>query len=124
MRIFSFGPGISLLAAATLAAIPLRAETLQELDVMAEASANEETGIQLAQEQAGRGELLEAIATLERLLGENPKSQSARLLHAVYLCRIDDQEGGAAELGKLKRKNFPDDLWAEALGVCPLAAKD
>lgn len=124
MRIKTFGFRLSLFVAAIVATIPLRAETIEELDVLAEASATEKSGIRLAQEQAGRGEILEAIATLERLLGEIPKSQSARLLHAVYLCRIDDQDGGAVELGKLKRKNFPDALWAEALGACPLAAKD
>lgn len=111
-------------AAALVTAMPVVAETLEELDVLAETAANEEAGILLAQEQASRGEFLEAIGTLERVLALHPKSQSARLLHAVYLCRIDDQPGGAAELKKLKKKQFPEDLWAQAQSICTMAEED
>ncbi|MXO56804.1 hypothetical protein [Pontixanthobacter gangjinensis] len=100
------------------------AEAFADLEAMAEVAVDEEAGILFAQEQASRGEILQAIATLERVLALHPKSQSARLLHAVYLCQIDDQAGGAVELGKLKKKNFPEDLWAQAMSVCPLAAAE
>ena len=100
--------------------VPASAETLEELDRLAEASVEEQPGIALAQAQAERGELLEAIATLERVLALHPKSQNARLLHAVYLCDTDDQLGGAVELGKLKRKKYPDQSWSVALSRCPL----
>jgi tetratricopeptide (TPR) repeat protein len=100
------------------------AETLEELDVMAEAAVDEQKGIQYAQAQSSRGEYLEAVATLERVLALHPKSNSARLLHAVYLCQIDDQLGGALEISKLKKKKFSDELWAEALKICPLAEKE
>ncbi len=105
-------------ASALILPFPVAADTLEELDVLAETAVNEEAGILLAQEQASRGEFLEAIGTLERVLALHPKSQSARLLHAVYLCRIDDQPGGAAELKKLKKKQFPEDLWAQAQSIC------
>ncbi len=100
------------------------AETLPELDVMAEVAVDEEKGISYAQEQSARGEFLEAIATLERVLALHPKSDSARLLHAVNLCQIDDQLGGAVELGKLKAKNYTDELWADVMKLCPLAGKE
>lgn len=94
------------------------AETLEELDALAEISMEEASGLQFAQEQAARGELLEAIGTLERVLAHHPKSHSARLLHAVYLCRIDDKTGGAAELAKLKKKKFTDEMWTQANSIC------
>ena len=102
----------------------VHAETLPELDVMAEVALDEEKGIAFAQDQSARGEFLEAIATLERVLALHPKSDSARLLHAVNLCKIDDQLGGAVEIGKLKQKNFAPELWAEVLTLCPLADKE
>jgi hypothetical protein len=100
------------------------AETIPELDAMAEVAVDEEKGIAFAQEQSGRGEFLEAIATLERVLALHPKSDSARLLHAVNLCKIDDQLGGAVEIGKLKQKNFAPELWADVMKLCPLADKE
>ncbi|MEP3915866.1 MAG: hypothetical protein ABJM34_11175 [Parasphingorhabdus sp.] len=99
------------------------AETIPELDIMAEAAVDEQTGIKFAQDQSARGEFLEALATLERVLALHPKSNTARLLHAVNLCRIDDQMGGAVELGKLKAQDFPQELWTEVMKICPLAAK-
>ncbi len=100
------------------------AETLPELDAMSEVAVDEEQGIVYAQQQSERGEYLEAIATLERVLALHPKSDSARLLHAVNLCKIDDQLGGAVELGKLKQKNFAPELWADVMKLCPLADKE
>ena len=102
----------------------VRAETLPELDAMADVAADEQEGIIFAQEQSARGEFLEALATLERVLALHPKSASARLLHAVNLCKIDDQLGGAVELGKLKKKNFAPELWTEVMTLCPLADKE
>ena len=102
----------------------VHAETLPELDAMAEVAVDEEKGIAFAQEQSARGEYLEAIATLERVLALHPKSDSARLLHAVNLCKIDDQLGGAVELGKLKQKNFAPELWVDVMKLCPLADKE
>ncbi|WP_209347819.1 hypothetical protein [Pontixanthobacter sp. CEM42] len=105
-------------------AAPISAETLEELDALAEITQDEEAGISLAQEQAGRGEFLEAIGTLERVLANHPKSQPARLLHAVYLCQIDDQIGGAAELAKLKKKHFLEETWQRATTICTLSGEE
>jgi len=100
------------------------AETLPELDRMAEVAVDEQKGIIFAQEQSARGEFLEALATLERVLALHPKSESARLLHAVNLCQIDDQLGGAVELGKLKQKNFAPELWSDVMSLCPMAGRE
>ena len=86
--------------------MPASAETPADLDVLSDRSVNETNGIALAQEQAGQGAYLEALATLSRVLAANPKSDSAKLLHAFYLCKIDDRLGGAVEVGKLKQKNY------------------
>ncbi|WP_284124969.1 hypothetical protein [Parerythrobacter aestuarii] len=109
--------GAGLLGAA-VAMVPLQAETLEELDAISDISANEEAGIQAARDQADRGELLDALATLERVLAEYPKSREARLIHAIYLCRIDDVQGGLVEIGKLKTKDYGKDLLAEARAMC------
>ena len=100
--------GISGLLAAALccAAAPLSAETFEELDALAAATDSEENGIVLAQQQAARGEYLEALATLERVLTLLPRSQSALLMHALYLCEVDDRQGGMVEISKLR----PHDL--------------
>ncbi|MEO9600915.1 hypothetical protein [Parasphingorhabdus sp.] len=100
------------------------AQNLEELDTMAEVAVDEQKGILFAQEQATRGEFLEAIGTLERVLALHPKSDPARLLHAAYLCSIDDQLGGAVEIGKLKEKSFTEQLWADVMKICPLAEKE
>lgn len=93
------------LATAAISAPPARAETPEELDVLSDRAVNEQAGIALAQEQAARGEWLEAVATLERVLAANPKSSTALFLHASYLCRVDDRLGGTVELGKLRKKD-------------------
>lgn len=99
-------------------------DILAELDQLAEAAADEASGLLLAQEQAKAGEFLQALSTVERVLALHPKSQSGRLLHAVYLCQIDDLPGGAAEMNKLKEKNFPEELWGQAQTLCKLDAGD
>jgi hypothetical protein len=107
-----------LLAGAGAVFAPLSAETLDELDALSDQSADEEAGINAASEQAGRGEYLEALATLERVLAVHPKSRAARLIHAVYLCRIDDRRGGLVELDRLKEKHYERQQLAEARAIC------
>ena len=97
---------------------PVYAETLEELDALIDASSDEQSGIAMARQQASRGELLEALATLERVLAENPKSREARLIHAIYLCRVDDKQGGMVELSKLKKKHYGEETLAEARRRC------
>lgn len=96
------------LLAAALAggSLPARAETLEQLDALVDASQDEAGGTALAQQQAARGEYLEALATLERVLAMNPKSQGSRLLHALYLCEVDDKQGGRVELSQLRPRDL------------------
>lgn len=109
------GAGLIIACCATS---PASAETLEELDALIDASSDEQSGIAMAREQASRGELLEALATLERVSAENPKSREARLIHAIYLCRIDDKQGGMVELSKLKKKHYGEETLAEARRRC------
>jgi hypothetical protein len=108
----------AVLAWAALSCAPSSAETLEELDALSDLSVDEAGGIAAAREQAGRGEYLEALATLERVLAVHPKSREARLIHAVYLCEIDDRRGGLVELDKLKEKHYERPLLAEARARC------
>ena len=101
-----------------LTGLPLSAETLDELDAISDLSADEEAGINAASELAGRGQYLEALATLERVLAVHPKSRAARLIHAVYLCRIDDRRGGLVEIDALKEKHYDRQTLAEARAIC------
>jgi Tfp pilus assembly protein PilF len=107
-----------LLAVGGVAFAPSSAETPEELDRLSDLSADEEAGINAATEQAERGEYLEALATLERVLAVHPKSRAARLIHAVYLCRIDDRRGGLVELDRLKEKHYEREQLAEARAIC------
>ena len=106
------------LACGSLPASSLGAETLEELDALSDVAVDEGAGIAAAQEQAGRGAYLEALATLERVLAVHPKSAEARLIHAQYLCAVDDRRGGLVELGKLKKKQVGEQRLAEARAMC------
>lgn len=108
----------AVVACGLLACPPVGAETLAELDAISDLSADEQGGIEAARQQAGRGEYLEALATLERVLAVHPKSRDARLIHAVYLCQIDDRRGGLVELEKLKDRHYGPGLLAEARAIC------
>jgi hypothetical protein len=114
---------LSLLCAAGLAAAaPVRADTLEQLDQLTDASVSEAGGLALARQQAGSQQWLEALATLDRLLALHPKSKPARMLQVVYLCRIDDRPGGLVALAKLKKKQYPATDWAEAQMACGVEA--
>ena len=106
------------LAWGCLTCAPLGAQTLEALDALSDLSADEGAGIAAARDQAGRGEYLEALATLERVLAAHPKSHEARLIHAVYLCDVDDKRGGLVEIDKLKAKDYGEQLLAEARARC------
>ena len=105
-------------AGAILISAPIGAQSLEDLDALSDASSDEASGIQSARDQAGRGEYLEALATLERVLAQHPKSREARLMHALYLCRIDDRRGGLVELDQLKKKHYGKELLDEAKAMC------
>ena len=95
-------------AALWLAALPAQAQDTQALETLAAASQSEAEGTALAQAQAARGEWLEALATLDRVLAVNPRSQGSRLLHALYLCEVDDKQGGLLELSRLRPRELAE----------------
>lgn len=102
----------------------VRAETPEELDALSDLSTDESAGVAFAQQQASRGEWLEALATLERVLAEHPKSSSARLLHALYLCNVDDRMGGAVEYRKLREKDYASEDLATVRTRCGIVGED
>lgn len=106
------------LVGAGLAVTPVGAETLAELDALSDASADEAGGIQTARDQAARGQYLDALATLERVLAQHPKSAEAQLIHAIFLCQIDDRRGGLVEMDRLKKKNYTKELLADSRALC------
>ncbi len=99
-------------------ASPAMADSFEVLDALSDATADEATGIALARDQADRGEYLEALATLERVLAENPKSREARLIHAIFLCRVDDIQGGLVEIDQLKKKHYGEEVLQQARASC------
>src|SRR5262245_2940264 len=52
-----------------------------------------------ARQQASAGDLLGAAATLEGALLAHPNAQDVRAVHAAILCRLDDRQGAALDLG-------------------------
>jgi len=107
-----------LIGLALLSAGPAGAQSFADLDALSDVATDEAAGIAAAREQAGLGEYLEALATLERVLAVHPQSRDARLIHAIYLCEIDDRRGGLVEISKLKEKHYSRQLLAEARARC------
>lgn len=108
----------ALLAGMAVAGSPAQAATAAELDVLARATAQPASGVALARKQIAAGDLLEALATLERVIINHPESNEARLLHAGVMCRIDDRRGAMVELDGLRGRVIPDALWNEANTAC------
>ena len=108
------------LAGVALCALPAPAiaETLAQLDAESRATDNAVTGIAQARQQIGRGELLGAMATLERVLFNHPQSNEARALHAGLLCRIDDRRGATVEFDAMRGSNVSPALNDEARAPC------
>jgi hypothetical protein len=107
-----------------LAPLPMSAQTLEYLDALSDATVDEATGIATAREQAESGQHLEALATLERVLALFPKSAEARLIHAIYLCDIDDKQGGLVEIDQFKKSEFGEELIEDARARCSGGAEE
>jgi len=112
--------GFAAIAAAILLAggTPVVADTTAELDALSKASDKAISGIALARQQIDRDELLEALATLERVLMNNPDNLEARALHAGLLCRVDDRKGAITEFDALRGLDVPPDVNDEAREPC------
>ncbi len=91
---------------------------LAELDALSANSDTSALGLALARSQIAGGDLLGALATLDRVLMANPAAKEARLLHASLLCRVDDQQGGYLAFASLKKRDFAGSVWAEAIAPC------
>ena len=101
---------------------PAFAQTIDDLDRLVLASVKPAEGLALARSQASSGALLDALATLDRVLAVDPKHKQSRLLHASLLCRIDDHDGAAVEFSRLKSKDYKKADWNAALAPCATAA--
>ena len=97
------------------------AQSLEDLDRLVQGSAKPADGLALARSQAAAGDLLDALATLERVLAADPKDKQVKLLHASLLCRIDDRDGAAAEFARLRAKDYKKAEWSAALVPCTAA---
>lgn len=77
-----------------------------------------DTGTALARRQIAGADLLGATGTLERVLFANPEALEPRLLYASVLCRLDDPEGAAVELGLVKPEEITDEAWRQVTDAC------
>ena len=107
---------VLMMATPALAASP--PDPLAELDAMSRASGEVAPGIALARRQIANGELLGALATLERVLTYHPTSDEALLLHASLTCRVDDRSGALIEFEQLDRDSVAAKSWADATAAC------
>ncbi len=101
-----------------LAALPAAAETISELEALSRTSAAPAGGINLAHRQISRGELTDALATLERVLINYPQARDAQLLRASVMCQLDDRAGSTAEFGQLRGRGVPEQALDAAIREC------
>ena len=113
----------SLALALALAASPALAQDdpAAELDALSVETATSAGGMALAGRLSDAGDLLGALAALDRVLMITPVSKTAQLLRASLLCRIDDKPGGTAQLARLKKRDFNRTDWNQASEHCAKA---
>lgn len=109
---------VAVLCGSLIALPPLHAETPAQLDALARATATPAAGIALARRQVTAGNMLDALATLERVIINSPQNNEARLLHAAVMCRLDDRQGAMVELDQIRGRQIADAAWAEANEAC------
>ncbi|MEO6718609.1 MAG: hypothetical protein ABIM50_15345 [Novosphingobium sp.] len=105
-------------ACSSVAAQTMRKDTLAELDKLSQATVGVVPGLATARRQIASGELLGALATLERVLIHHPDAGEVLLLHASLLCRLDDRSGSEVEFDYLRGRGVPDQQWNEATAPC------
>ncbi len=118
------GGGLGLAAYAAVALIAgtsasrVGAETAEQLESASRATDDSATGLALARNQIESDELLEALATLERVMMNDPENLEARALHAGLFCRVDDRQGAIMEFDTLRGLEVPPDVFDEARQPC------
>lgn len=117
IRAFLFVAGLCI-ASAPLVSSPVRADEVSDLDVLSRATDDSRTGLALARDQIGSGDLSGAMATIERLQINHPESDEAQLLHASLLCRLDDRSGAGSEFAALRKRDFRGSAWKDANAPC------
>ncbi len=118
LPLLAFALSLGLSASLGLAAMPAAAETITELEALSRSSAAPAGGINLAHRQIGRGELTDAMATLERVLINYPQARDAQLLRASVMCQLDDRAGSTAEFGQLRGRGVADQALDAAIREC------
>jgi hypothetical protein len=115
-------PLFAIAATVFLAASPAhasgQADPVAALDALSRATADASSGLALARRQVGEGDLLGALATVERVLLNDTRSDEARLLHASLLCRLDDPSGYLIEFEDIDEADFSARTWSEATAPC------
>ncbi len=108
------------LSAATIFSSPIHAQSApaDDSEVLADAALQLETGMSLARRQIAETDLLGAAGMLERVLFVHPDAPEPRLAYASLLCRLDDTEGAAVELGLVKPEALTDEAWREVTEAC------
>lgn len=97
---------------------PLAAQSLADLDVLSDQTVSEASGIALARQQTERGNLLEALATLDRVLALFPNSREARFNHAMLLCWVGDPQGAEVEFARLEENDYEPGVLQRARTDC------
>lgn len=106
-------------SAATIFSFPVHAQSAAETpEALADAALQIDTGVALARRQIAETDLLGATGTLERVLLAHPQASEARFLYASLLCRLDDPDGAAVELGLLGAEAITDEAWREVTDAC------
>lgn len=107
-----------LLALSASALLAPAAPAQDDLDAMATATEQVDSGMALARRQIAASDLPGALGTLERVLLAHPEIVPPRLLYASLLCRLDDRQGAELELGLLAGKPIADADWTGVEAAC------
>jgi hypothetical protein len=108
----------SMLALPAAALLSTAAAAQDDLDLLANATLQVDSGMTLARQQIAASDLPGALGALERVLLAHPEAVPPRLLYASLLCRLDDRQGAELELGLLAGKQIADSDWAGVQAAC------
>ena len=117
MAVRSLLPVCALLACAWSVPASAQSDPIAELDALVDATSQPGSGMTLVRSQIAEGELSGAVATLERMLMNDPTADDALLLHASLLCRLDDSAGAETEIAEINDA-VPDRGWSEVTAAC------